>query len=365
MVARAELSTAWREVREHDRRRFEIVDVIGFADGGPGGRDWRGGPWSAEGRLHRSATIPKAGGRVRLLCVLDPPVHARYRALVARVAPAIERCVGPSVGWGRSLPVRGLCLEPWRPAWRRHSRAVARLAVRSGPMLRMDVRDFFGSVGLEPLCDALTRARADREDVEELRSLLRRFAAGGIRGLPVGPEPSAVLANLALVEADRALARLGLPFVRWCDDVTVGLGRSDRAAAVQAWTEALHPLGLRPATEKTRMLEPGEPLVASRAGAPRAGLGHEPSARPAPIGSGGRARSLGTSRPESPGRPGHADPELLEHAASLRDESDPHAARAVVGRLALAGGREARLALRHVLVRFPEHAPAAQWGLSR
>lgn len=366
MVSTAELSTGWREVQEHDRRRFEVFDSIGFADGGPDGRDWRGGPWAAEGRFHRSATIPKAGGAVRLLCVLDPLVHARYRALVARVAPAIERSLAPSVGSGRCLPGRrGLRLEAWGPAWRRHSRAVARLAGRSGPLLRMDVRDFFGSVGLDPLCDALRRARADREDVEELRGLLRRFATGGVRGLPVGPEPSAVLANLALVEADRALARLGLPSVRWCDDVTIGLGRTDRAAAVQAWAAALHPLGLRPAGEKTRMLEPGQPPVASWEGIPRAQIGSVPPGPPVPFGSGEQPGSAGSPGPTSPGTPRAADSALLERAAALRDEPDPHAARAVVCGLALAGGHEARLVLRHVRMRFPEHASTARWGLSR
>jgi hypothetical protein len=364
MVSTDELSTAWREVQEHDRWRFEIFDSIGFADGGPGGRDWRGGPWAAEGRLHRSATIPRAGGGARTLCVLDPLVHARYRALVARVAPAIERSLASSVGSGRCLHGPGLRLEPWRRGWRRHSRAVAGLARPSGALLRMDVRDFFGSVGLEPLCDALTRARADRQDVEELVGLLRRFAAGGIRGLPVGPEPSAVLANLALVQADRALTRLGLPFVRWCDDVTIGLGRTDRAAAVQAWAAALHPLGLRPATEKTRMLEPGERPVASWGGVQRAEIGSRPPGRPVPSGSGEPSGSRAQPGPTNLGRPWHAAG-VLERAAALGDEPDPHAARAVVGALAQTGGREARLALRHVGKRFPEHASTTRWGLSR
>src|SRR6266536_5770440 len=67
MVSTAELSTGWREVQEHDRRRFEVFDSIGFADGGPDGRDWRGGAWAAEGGVHRSGTIAEAGGGVRWL----------------------------------------------------------------------------------------------------------------------------------------------------------------------------------------------------------------------------------------------------------------------------------------------------------
>src|SRR5206468_11491437 len=78
MVWMPDMSTAWREVQDHDRRRFEVADALGFADGGPDGRDWSGGPWAAEGRLHRPARIPKADGGTRVLCVLDPAFHARF-----------------------------------------------------------------------------------------------------------------------------------------------------------------------------------------------------------------------------------------------------------------------------------------------
>jgi hypothetical protein len=351
MISPPESITAWREVQEHDRRRFEAGDPIAFADGGPDGREWWGGPWAAEGRLHRPARIPRDGGGTRLLAVLDPAVHARYRELVARLAPAVDRSLGPEVGAARCLPRQGgLVLEPWRTAWRRHRWAVGALARRSGPALRVDVRDFFGSVELDPLCDALTRAGAGRGDVESLRALLHRFAADGIRGLPVGPEPSAVLANLALAEADRALTRLGLPFVRWCDDVTIGLGRTAPGDAVEAWAGALRPRGLHPAPEKTRLIEPGEQPAASWGGRVSAGTPAE------------KAGGTASRRPSSPPPPPAG---LLERAAALRDEPDPHVARSVVAGLATTGGGSARLALRHVLQRFPEHASVARWGLSR
>jgi hypothetical protein len=374
-----DLLTGWREVQEHDRRRFEVRDPIAFADGGPDGRDWSGGPWAAEGRLYRAARISRVGGGTRELAVLDPLVHASYRALVGRMAPAIERVLGPSVVVGRCLRRRhGLVLEPWRRAWRRHRRAVADLSRACAPALRMDVRDFFGSIEGDPLCEAVRRAGAEREDVATLRIMLRRFAACGIRGLPVGPEPSAVLANLALTEADRALARLGLPFVRWCDDVTVGLARTAPAEAMEAWADALRRADLRPAPEKTRLVLPEDEVVASwdfRA-CPSSAWERGGRAQPSPSPSETRAAAPfdGAETPSGlfapPASLSHALSAapvrvLLDRAAALRDEPDPHAARGIVAGLASAGGRDARLALRHVLRRFPDHASVARWGLSR
>src|SRR4051794_5917271 len=123
MVSTAESSDAWAEVVAHDAR-FEFPDVIGFADAAPDGRGWTAGPWAAAGRLHRPAVLEKPGGGARVLSVLDPAVHARYRALVGRVAGSIDRTLGREVSAGRILEggrsARScLLLEPWRRAWRR------------------------------------------------------------------------------------------------------------------------------------------------------------------------------------------------------------------------------------------------------
>jgi hypothetical protein len=363
MVSTAGLSTAWAEMLDHDRWRFEVPDLIGFADGGPDGRDWRAGPWVAEGRLHRRVSVSKATGRTRQLAVLDPAVHARYRTVVARVATAVERSLGPEVTAGRCLGLPGgLRLEPWRTAWRRHARRVRALGLRSGSLLRVDVRDCYGSIRPEAVGEALGRCGVEASDARRVGDLLVRFADDGISGLPVGPEPSAVLANAALARADRSLAGLGLPFVRWCDDVTIGLGSTDPCAAVQAWGAALRPLGLVPAAEKTRLVEPGDSGATSW---------HGPAVPDLPARA--RAPESGTTAPSWCGRPserviGGLELEralVLERAAAFGHESDPHAARAVVACLGLIGGRAARMALRHIGARFPEHAATARWGLGR
>jgi len=358
MVSTTESSRVWAEVVEHDAR-FEFPDVIGYADGGPDGASWRAGPWVECGRVHRPAAMPKAGGGVRLLSVLDPAVHARYRSLVGRVADAVERALGPEVAAGRCLTrPRGLAVESWRPAWRRHARRVCRLAREAGPVLHMDVRDCFGSLDAEVIVELL-RAVAPRDDVRELSALLARFRSDGIRGLPVGPEPSAVLANVALAIGDRALRSLGVPFARWCDDVAVGLRGRDPSEAAEAWAAAIRPLGLMPALEKSRVVDStaaGDVSMSVRLNessvlTPAADLRRRHRPRRA---AGADHATAGADRSA-----------LLELAVTAPDEPDPHVARALVAAAALNGGRAARRALRHVRRRAPYLCSTIDWGLHR
>ncbi|HXJ64445.1 MAG TPA: hypothetical protein VNN79_11880 [Actinomycetota bacterium] len=351
MSGTAVCSGAWGEVVSHDAR-FEFPDVITFADGGQDGSNWRGGPWAAEGRLHRDAFVAKRAGAFRRLAVLDPAVHARYRTVVAGVAGAVERSLGHEVGGGRCLAVGPrLVMEPWRRAWRRHERRLRGLGSRSGLLVRVDVRNCFGSILPDAVAAALDGCEADRGAAAAVQGLLVRFDEDGVSGLPVGPEPSAVLANAVLGLADRSLRSEGFAFARWCDDVVMRVPGGDVRAAEDAWTAALAPLGLLPAPEKTRVFEAGERIAVSG---------------PEGAESGGSPRSslAGAAVSRTP----HArDPRnisrLCDLAVHATQGPDPHLARSAVARVGFAGGRRARLALRHVRRRAPHLAPTADWGL--
>ena len=53
---------------------------------------------------------------------------------------------------------------------------------------------------------------------------LLRDTPGVPAGLPIGPEASALLGTLVLRPLDLLLSRLGLPFVRYVDDIFVFCG---------------------------------------------------------------------------------------------------------------------------------------------
>jgi Reverse transcriptase (RNA-dependent DNA polymerase) len=196
-------------------------------------------------RPPRAEVLSKPGGGTRRLIRLDPVDAETYRRLVARVAPAIERSLGSRVIANRVIGP-GLRLEDWRAAHRRWRRAVGR---GPGLRLRLDVADCFASIRPHTVTTALASLGVENE---ALSRFLHELAEHGVAGLPVGPEPSAVLANAVLHRLDEAIASAGLPHVRWVDDVVaVADGRHQARRALDAARRSLDELGLRPNAGKT------------------------------------------------------------------------------------------------------------------
>src|SRR5512132_2082594 len=181
----------------------------------------------------------KPGGGDRWLVRLDPHDQRTYRDLVLPLVPRIERSVGPLAFAARATSDGRL--RPWpgaRSAWRR---AVRRSIVRASGSVVMvsDVRDCYPSVG-ERALEAVACS-------DQLRTFLRGVADAGVRGIPVGPDPSAILGNGVLAYADHAAAAAGCrPVIR----------------AFDAWRRALGELGLEAHDGKTRLFtDVGEALV--------------------------------------------------------------------------------------------------------
>ena len=95
-------------------------------------------------------------------------------------------------------------------------------------------------------------------DVDAVVAFLQRSASWGLRGLPVGPDPSAVLANAALLPVDRSLR--GLVALRWVDDlVVVAPTAADAPSILRVIREAAGEAGLELNESKTAILtDPAE-----------------------------------------------------------------------------------------------------------
>lgn len=205
----------------------------------------------------RAAARP--GRRVREVTVLHPALAARYTALVSAVALRVDEELSPSVAANR---VANACVDPPRLVLRsfRDERVAfglrfARLARRTPCLLFADVRECYRSIAPDVVAASLRALGCDGPSVDGVAAFLRALQARGVEGLPVGPDPSAVLANAVLAEADRALERLGAPHLRWVDDLVVGVDGSRGAATVLGVArEALDRVGLCLNDEKTRLV---------------------------------------------------------------------------------------------------------------
>jgi hypothetical protein len=201
----------------------------------------------------RSVPISKPGGGTRWLTVLDPADDAAYRAAVDPLVGRIERSLGPEVVAVRARRnERGWTLAPWSPArasWRRSLQRAILDARRETRFAVADVRDCYASIRPESIGALLGPEAA------QAIALLRRFHERGVRGLPVGPEPSAILANAALSRLDRAIRSTGARHLRWVDDVVLWGPADEVRTAMAAMRGTGAAIGLDLHREKTRILE--------------------------------------------------------------------------------------------------------------
>ena len=145
----------------------------------------------------------------------------------------------------------GWRLAPWRPAraaWRKALRRVTIEAKRGTTFAVADVHDCYGSISPETIAALLGPEAARAVD------FLRRFHERGVRGLPIGPDASAVLANAVLSELDRAIRNTGARHLRWVDDVVLWGSRGDVRHALRALDDAAARMSLALHPEKTRVL---------------------------------------------------------------------------------------------------------------
>jgi hypothetical protein len=244
-------------------------------------------PPSRGGRLDetiRSEVVAKPGGGTRLLTRLGERDRWRFDRSVAAVVPAVERGleVGVMANRARARP-QGVELQPWASARRRFQREVALAAGSSRAAFVGDVLECYSSIRAAAVGRALADLGVPHDDVARVCDVLHSFEERGIPGLPVGPVPSAVLANAVLAPVDRAMREAaGGPVFRWVDDVvafTSGRVGAERTAG--AFHRALEDLGLVAHPLKCRLtLDAAEAVAGASAASGARGGGRGMMRRP-------------------------------------------------------------------------------------
>ncbi len=206
------------------------------------------------------ARINRLGGRRKRVYLLSPRdellQRVLNRALQERVADVVPAsCHSFLPGRGAVSAFRSLLHEP---------------GVDDLACVRLDVRDYFGSIDVHQLLATLPEPLA-RDDA--LVCLLEAFlldgrvvrggvvqevpagAKGVMAGTPLGP----LLGDLALADLDADAEARGLRWARYSDDLLALCSGRD-AAAVDAWLRGqLAARGLVPNEEKSAMVAAGDP----------------------------------------------------------------------------------------------------------
>jgi len=213
----------------------------------------------------------KPGGGTRRLIRLSAGDDRAFAGAVGRLAPWIERARGPNTfAHGIERIERGAIeLTPWVAARDRWRRAVDEHRRYAGSVAVTDVRDCYASIGPVAVTTRLAALGAPRDAIDTVGAWLHAMQDDGVRGLPVGPCASAVLAEAVLTAGDLALDALGVRYARWVDDVAIFCGdRRSAAAALDALARTWASLGLESHEGKTAILDPGSAAIRSSATSP-------------------------------------------------------------------------------------------------
>jgi hypothetical protein len=201
--------------------------------------------------------VARHDGGTRELARLNESDHLEYEAAVARVLPRIEASLLPGVTANRAH-LRGPAIE--LGSWAR-SRSLYRARLREAlprpgaAVFIGDVRACYASITPKQVERALRRAGTRPPDAAHVGRVLRDLGDRGVSGLPIGPVPSAPLANVVLSRLDRALDTNAIAWARWVDDVViVADGRLAASLVHDVFRRELAALGLEENPIKTMVV---------------------------------------------------------------------------------------------------------------
>ena len=186
-----------------------------------------------------------------LICALVYEIGAEFEA--ARI-PASKECIYGS----RFLPTDdGQLYDPSvnYAAFRKRSLQLAS-EPHSSVVLMTDIADFFPRLYSHPVENAMRAATSRPDHARAIAKLINAWNMGVSYGIPVGPSPIRLIAELAISDIDAGLLAENLTFCRYSDDyrIFVSSERTAREALAILANALFHSHGLTLQQSKTEIV---------------------------------------------------------------------------------------------------------------
>jgi len=169
---------------------------------------------------HRRFIVPKETTAFRQATQLDPQDSIILTSVIYQYGNQIEKRRLPTsqvFSYRFSPNVNdGLYLEKdmWDKFWNK-----AKLKSCGKTIVYCDIADFYNQIYHHIIENQLEESGFPFKEIKWIKKLLNSTTANVSRGLPIGPHPIHLLAEMSLIPIDNSLKSKGYDFIRYVDDI--------------------------------------------------------------------------------------------------------------------------------------------------
>lgn len=173
----------------------------------------------------RRLMVPKSEFGFRTVCQLDPLDSILFAALIREIGAKIEGKRLPqsqnSVFSYRFNPSASGRLYSASTGWEEFWKVSSTHCDAHPFVLVADLNDFYNQIYHHTIENQLNECGVGTGYWHALRNLLANVTEGVSRGVPIGPHPSHLIAEMSMIPVDQFMQSEGLVFTRYVDDIHV------------------------------------------------------------------------------------------------------------------------------------------------
>lgn len=173
----------------------------------------------------RQIIVQKDEVAFRRTTQLNPLDAILFAAIIREIGKAIEACRAKTtklvVFSYRFSPTKTGRLYRTDRGWEHFWQRSRTLAQKHEFVVISDITDFYNQVYHHEIENQLLAAKVNKPYINAIKSLLGSVTEKVSRGLPVGPHPAHLLAELAMVPVDERMMASGFPYCRYVDDMHI------------------------------------------------------------------------------------------------------------------------------------------------
>jgi hypothetical protein len=179
--------------------------------------------------------VPKSDFAFRSVCQLDPIDSILFAAIIREIGKKIEaKRASNNVAFSyRFDPANDGRLYAKTTGWEQYWKQSAQHCHSHPYVLATDLSDFYNQIYHHTVENQLANCGIDKKNYwHAIRNLLANVTEGISRGVPIGPHPAHLLAELAMIPVDHFIASLGVEHCRYVDDIHIFCKDRDHAHTV-------------------------------------------------------------------------------------------------------------------------------------